>query len=127
MVKVTVNERCRNAPKKEFVRDFIIAIVKGDASAAANNATDDITWHIVGGRTVTGKQAVLAELQHSRGKEVQELIITTIVTHGYDGVADGLLKYRNGKSVAFCDIYSFRASTNNAPIKAIRSYTMPST
>jgi limonene-1,2-epoxide hydrolase len=122
VVKVTVHERCGNAPKKQFVRDFLVAVAKGDSAAVSGTTTDDLAWNIVGARTVSGKAAVLAELHGERSKGVRELIINTIVTHGYDGVAEGLLTFANRKSVAFCDIYEFRASTNNAPIKAIKTY-----
>jgi len=61
-------------------------------------------------------------LKRSRGSKIVELIINTIVTHGYNGVVDGLLKFKGGKTIAFCDICEFRASTNNAPIKTITTY-----
>jgi hypothetical protein len=47
------------------------------------------------------------------------------VTHGYHGAADGFLKFKNGKTVAFCDVYQFRSSTSNAPIKTITTYAIP--
>jgi hypothetical protein len=124
MVKITVPKDCGNAPKKLFVRDFILAIARNDSALVSRNTTDDISWNLVGGQCFGGKQDVLAELQRRRSAQVSQLIIDTIVTHGYDGVADGLIKFKDGKTVAFCDVYQFRASTNNAPIKAIRTYTI---
>jgi len=127
MVKINVLEDCGNAPKKQFLKDFIIAVAKNDSAFLARNVTRDISWNIVGGHSTQGQQEVLLELQRLRNDKIIELNIYTIVTHGYNGVANGLLKFKGGKTVAFCDVYLFRASTNNAPIKAIDTYAIPLT
>jgi hypothetical protein len=106
------------------LKDFIVAIVKNDGAFLARNTTDDIQWNVIGDQCFGGKRDILTALQQSRSDEIKELIINTIVTHGYDGVADGLLKFNDGRKVAFCDVYQFRASTNNAPIKAITTYAI---
>lgn len=124
MVAMTVPEGCGNSPKILFVKDFIVATVSADRAFVERNTTDDIRWDLVGGQCISGKQDVLAELQRLRGDEVVGLSINTIVTHGYSGAANGVLQFRDGKTIAFCDIYQFRASTNNAPIKAITTYAI---
>lgn len=124
MVKVHVQEDCGNAPKKLFVRDFIVAMVNNDQAFMTKNATDDIRWNIVGESSLEGKEAVLAGLRQRRNAAVAELTVHTIVTHGYDGVAEGLLTLKDGKKIAFCDVYRFRASTNNAPVKTITTYAV---
>lgn len=124
MVKVHVPEDCGNAPKKLFVRDFIIAMVNNDQAFTSKNVTDDIRWNIVGEPSIEGKEAVLAGLRQRSNSAVAELTVHTIVTHGYDGVAEGLLTFKDGKKIAFCDVYRFRASTNNAPVKTITIYAV---
>jgi limonene-1,2-epoxide hydrolase len=124
MVKIHIQEDCGNAPKKLFVKDFIVAIVSNDQAFINQNATDDIQWNRVGEQCIEGKDAVLAALQRTRAKTVAELTIYTIVTHGYNGVAEGLLKFKDGSKIAFCDVFRFRASTNNAPVKAITTYAV---
>ena len=42
MVTITVHEDCDNAPKKRFLRDFIVAVVSNDSAFVARNVTDDI-------------------------------------------------------------------------------------
>jgi len=122
MVKINVPEDCGNAPKKLFLKDFVVAIVNNDHSFVVSNTIDDVRLNFVGGECIDGKQNVLAALQQSRSDKVTELTIHTIVTHGYNGVVDGVLKFKDGKTIAFCDIYLFRASTNKAPIKEITTY-----
>ncbi|GEP93261.1 SnoaL-like domain-containing protein [Chitinophaga terrae (ex Kim and Jung 2007)] len=124
MIKIQVQADCGNAPKKMFVKDFIIAIVNNDQASLEKNATDDIQWTTAGGETIEGKEAVLAALRRFRSDKVAELTIHTIITHGYDGMAEGLLKFKDGRKEAFCDVYRFKASTNHAPVKNIRTYTV---
>ena len=111
MVTITVHEDCGNAPKKLFLKDFLVAVVSNDHAFVARHMTDDIRWNLVGGQCMSGKQSVLTELQRSRSDEVVELVVKTIVTHGYHGATEGFLKFTDGKTVAFCDVYQFRFST----------------
>ena len=124
MVKINVYEDCGNAPKKLFLKDFIVSIVTNDHTAITRNTTDDISWNLVGDRRIEGKEHVLSELRQLRHDKAVELTIHTIATHGYNGVVDGILKFKGGKSIAFCDVYQFRSSTNNAPVKAITTYAI---
>lgn len=124
MASIIVHEDCGNAPKKLFLKNFIVAIVNGDQVFISGNTTDDIAWNFVGGDRIAGKQNVLTELRQSRGDEAEELTINTIITHGYNGAVEGFLKYKTGRTVAFCDVYQFRASTNNAPIKSVTTYAI---
>jgi hypothetical protein len=124
MVKINIREDCGNAPKKLFLKDFLVAIVRNDSAFISRNTTDDIRWNRVGDQSIDKKQDILAELQRSRSDEVAELTINTIVTHGYNGAVDGVLKFKNGKTVAFCDVYQFRSSTNNAPIRSVTTYAI---
>jgi hypothetical protein len=39
-------------------------------------------------------------------------------------IPDGLQKFKDGKTVDFCDVYQFISSTNNAPIRAITTYAI---
>lgn len=124
MVKINIYEDCGNAPKKLFLKDFIIAIVKNDNAFLTRNTTDDINWNIVGVQPIDKKQDVLNAFQRTRSDQVKEFTVNTIVTHGYNGVVEGLLKFKDGRTIAFCDVYLFRASTNNAPIKSITTYAI---
>src|SRR5690349_21623803 len=125
MAKIITQEDCGNAPKKLFVKEFIVAMVNNDLEFVGQNVADDIQWNMVGAEIIQGKDTFLKSLRRSRGGAILELTIHTIVTHGYDGVAEGVLKLKDGRMMAFCDVYRFKASTNNAPIKAISTYAIP--
>ncbi|WP_236975043.1 hypothetical protein [Membranihabitans maritimus] len=122
MVKINVPSQCGNAPKIVYLKDFISAIVTFDTNYLQDNTTEDIHWSIVGAQSFTGQSSVLAELQKYRSITVSALTITTIITHGYDGVVEGQLEFENGKKVSFCDIVRFKSSRNYSPVKSIRTH-----
>jgi hypothetical protein len=124
MVKISINADCGNAPKKAFLKDFLVATVNSDWEFVTRTLTDDVYWNLIGNRCLKGKQDVLASFAQLRGEKLTELSIDTIITHGYDGSANGILHFQDGGTIAFCDIYHFRASTNNAPINGITTYTI---
>ena len=124
MDKINVYEDCGNAPKKVFLKDFVVSIVLNEKDRVSDNITDDISWDVVGGKNTVGKSDVLPELMKSRHDGLEELTINTIVTHGYDGVVEGELKFKDRKTVSFCDIFKFSSPRNNSPIKAIKTYSI---
>jgi hypothetical protein len=124
MVKINANEDCGNAPKKLLLKNFIVAVVKNDNTLVDRSLTDDVAWNTINGQHISGKKEVVTKLQQYRSDSAIELTINTIVTHGYDGVVSGLVKFKNRKAAAFCDIYRFRSSTNNAPIQMITTYSI---
>ncbi|WP_291911929.1 nuclear transport factor 2 family protein [Chitinophaga sp. CB10] len=124
MVKIQAPADCGNAPKKLFVKDFIVAMVSNDEDFLSRNITDDVEWQLIGGKQLAGRDAVLKGIRQLRGAGITGLTIRTIVTHGYDGVAEGVLEYKNGKQAAFCDVFRFKSSTNNAPVKGIHTYAI---
>gem|GEM_PF-2176143 len=67
MVKVIVSEDCGNSPKNMFLRDFNIAVAKGDLPFIERNIIEDITWHLfepAGQKEIHGRDNVLEEYAH---------------------------------------------------------------
>jgi len=50
-----------------------------------------------------------------------ELTIRHIATHGKAGAVVGNLKFKNGKTSAFCDVYEF-SNTKGTSVQEIPSY-----
>jgi len=46
MVKIRVGKDCGNSPKNLFLRDFNIAVAKGNTEIIGQNITEDVTWHL---------------------------------------------------------------------------------
>jgi hypothetical protein len=121
MVKITVDEDCGNAPKKLFLKDFNIAFAEKDIDFVADSVSDDISWDIVGDKTVQGKHNFLETLEQATNDHISELIIGKIITHGKEGAVSGMRTLQNGKHHAFCDVYEF-SGAKGTQIKTITSY-----
>jgi len=123
-VKITIPFDCGNAPKILSIKDFNVAFAENNNTYIFEKVTSDIVWEIIGVKQIHGKENFASELKRLRSIEVKEFILTTVVTHGFNGAADGIMKFKDGTTVAFCDIYTFASSTNNAKIKKITSYVI---
>jgi hypothetical protein len=58
VAQITVSEDCGNAPKKQFIHDFCIALATANIGDAMDMLTDDVHLEIPGYASVSGKQAV---------------------------------------------------------------------
>lgn len=124
MAKIHVEPDCGNAPKKLFIRDFMIAAANNDASFILDALTDDILWKMVGNRSFAGKSAIESALDTVVKTNVQEMTIATIITHGDAGSADGTMRLNDGKRYGFCHVFIFNSHGKNAKIKQITSYVI---
>ncbi len=122
MVKVNVQIDCGNAPKKEFIRDFEIALARRDSEAALERLDDAIHWELVGDRTIEGKAAAEKLLETMAEQEVEELTLENVLTHGKVGAANGTIRFSNGDVLGFCDVVTFTSSAKHARIKKLSSY-----
>jgi len=124
MVRVIVSEDCGNAPKKALLRDFNIAFAEGDVARIASFVSDDITWNRVGDTRIEGREAFENDLRQMQGVRAKEVEITGILTHGNAGAAHGILRFEDGQSFAFCDVYRFASHAKDAKIREITSYVI---
>lgn len=122
---IDVPERCGNAPRKAVIRDFTIALYNRDFSAVIAALREDVEWHIIGERTLTGHDEVSQWItQSAQGKELR---IATVITHGTDCGVDGVLTHGDGRHVAFCHLLFFTSGAKSAKIKEVRSYLISAT
>jgi hypothetical protein len=123
MTRVIISEDCGNSPKNIFVQELTIAFAKGDSNFILGNITDDIRWNVVGNNVIQGKRGFAEELEEMKKNQAVELTIRHIATHGKAGAIDGKLKFKNGKTSAFCDVYEF-SNTKATSVKEITSYVI---
>jgi len=122
---VEVKEDCENAPRKEILRDFNIALAKGNVGEVLGWVSDDIAWNLVGNQQVTGKEDFEKALRGSNTK-VARLTIENIITHGKSAAVDGELELTNGFRISFCDVYGFTSAGRAAKIRSITAYVVSS-
>ena len=93
--KVTEDLSCNNAPKRAFIRDFLIATGTLEKSELEKLVVESFTWNI-----------------------------HTIITHGKDGSAHGAVTYKDGSVIHRADFYEFESHKNDAKIKTSTSYVI---
>lgn len=126
MTKITVDADCGNSPKKLFLKELNIAFAQADIETIDRSVTDDISWHIVGDKRIEGKQDFMDALEETKDRQVAELILDTVITHGREGAASGKIRMQDGKSYAFCTVYKFRGAKGER-VKSIQSYVIEDT
>ncbi|MBL6447943.1 nuclear transport factor 2 family protein [Fulvivirga sp. 29W222] len=110
MTKITIKPDCGNAPKKTFIRDFNVAFAEGNAAFILDHVDENIRWCIYGDFDVSGKQSFKKGIDKMLAyPSPKELIIDSIVTHGSEAAANGLMVMED-TTFAFCDIYKFRSA-----------------
>lgn len=105
---INVKADCGNSPRKEFLKQFHIAMAEGDWPFVADNLSDSIRWEWVGSQVLENKEAAEEQLVKSPLWEVKTLDVDAIITHGNEASANGRVLTSEGKTFAFCNVYKFK-------------------
>jgi hypothetical protein len=124
MVKVNVQPDCGNAPKKLFIRDFMIAFANGEPSALLDCIANDVRWEMIGEQTLNSKPEVEGALGKILDTTIKEITLFSIITHGDEGAVNGTMKRANSKTYGFSHIFTFNSHGKNAKFKRIISYVI---
>ncbi len=108
---------------QELLEQFNKAFARNDTEFVVSHVSENIKWTIVGDFTVEGKEAFTEALKSMEAEEPLELKIDKIITHGKDASVNGVMKSKDGKQYAFCDVYSF-SGFKNPKIKEMTSYAI---
>ncbi|MTI48081.1 nuclear transport factor 2 family protein [Sporosalibacterium faouarense] len=120
-LKIICDEDCGNAPKKLFLREFILAWVKNNLTFIEKNISESVCWNIIGDRSVQGKTNFLDTYKQIQTYFVKEIEISTIITHGKTGAINGNFTYEQGK-IDFCHVLTFTSAGRNGKIKKLTTY-----
>lgn len=120
---IDIPEHCGNAPRKVVLRDFLISVYERDTASALARLHQDIDWRLIGQRQLTGHRDIATWLETQ--PIAQALQLHTVITHGTECGADGVVTYTDGSQVAFSHVLSFAGHAKSAKINAIRSYLVP--
>ena len=121
-IKVISPKDCGNAPKKLQLQELTIAFASLKIDAIKENLSDDIVWEIVGEKHLQGKDSFVRKLKEMAYRQVTEIHILNIITHGSTGSINGKMTFNDGSSLGFCDVYTFTGAGRKAKIKEITSY-----
>lgn len=124
MTKINRSQDCGNSPKKQFLENVEIAIAKNDIEFQLNKVTADIHWQNVGQKPVIGPEALAEALKGNYlFSEVEELTVDHVFTHSSAGSANGVRKYKDGKTYDFCTVYEF-GNAKGTTIRKVMHYAI---
>ncbi|WP_071394265.1 nuclear transport factor 2-like protein [Bacillus tuaregi] len=123
-IRVECAENCGNSPKKQMLKELSIAFVKKEIDFCLNCMSDDVIWNIIGDRLNQGKGDYEKALWKMGNREVQELHIHNIITHGNVGSVNSTLILDDERRIERCDVYNFGGFGKNSKIKKITSYVI---
>ncbi len=109
------------------IKEICTEFSKGNFNAVYEHFSDAIQWHIIGGKTITGKEQV-TEFCNKMHEEMSssQLTNTGIIVEGNRVAIEGYCNYTNAENkpaqVQYCDVYHFEQDK----IKTITSYCIDS-
>lgn len=120
-IVITAPDDCNNAPRKNVLKEVTVAYVQNNLDYLSKMMADDVVWHIVGDKRIDGKEQLLENVQQSY-RDIKQLQIDKIITHGTTAALNGLITRNDGTEYAYCDVYVFSGGSKSAKIKEITSY-----
>lgn len=101
-----------SAQNKQIVEKVNAAFAENSVEGFLSFCADDVTWTMVGEKTVRGKDAIRKWMASMGGAEAPRFTVQNVIAEG-DFVAahgDMTMKEKGGKAVpyAYCDLYRFR-------------------
>ncbi|WP_430534406.1 DNA-binding protein [Listeria rocourtiae] len=114
---------CDNAPKKRIIRDYLVASASGERVALENVLEESFVWNVPGEFQIKGREAFIKELQANL-QEISSLEIQSLLTHGKEGSAHGIVINKKGKHVYFSDIFTFKSNKKDAKISELTSFVV---
>lgn len=116
-LQIDVEADCGNAPRKAQVRDWIIAIAKGDVDAVCRDFDDGICWDVAGKQRYDGISDVRTYVEKLTEGNVDRLTIRHLLSHGKQVAAEG-----TSTSSRFAHIITYTGHGRTAKIAKIISY-----
>lgn len=120
MPTIERSDDCGNSPKNKLVEDLAVALLTRDTKVVSDLVTNDVEWSVAGGKTITGREAVLGSLDTVNEPVIEELVVFHAVTHGKAGAVNGKVRARSG-SADFCHVFEFSSAKGTA-VKGITSF-----
>lgn len=121
-MKIIVQENCENAPRKEILRDLIIAIVEKDTQTILDYVDENMTHVEIGKPEVRGVEGFLERIGQVIAGRVLELEILHIITHGKLASVNGRVETIDRREFHFSITFEFKGAAKTAKVKEMTSY-----
>lgn len=123
-IELIIPKGCDNAPRKQILIDFTVAVLTGEGDVIEEYAHEDIMWnHLKEQKATAGVDALLAGLKNER-ERIGVLEIYQVITHGKFASINGVISKSDGSKIDFCDVYTFTSAAKSGKVKEVKSYTL---
>jgi hypothetical protein len=122
-MKIITKTNCGNSPKMEVLKNLTIAIAEKDHNFISDCISEDVVCTWVGDKKIKGKNEFLSVIKTKADKEISELIIEQILSHGKEGAVCGVKLMTSGERYAFSDFYIFK-NAKGQEIISIKSHVI---
>lgn len=112
---------CENAPKKKIILDYLIAAAAANQAVLETLLVDTLSWIKPGESQLEGKLPFIKAVINHR-LDLSSLEIQSILTHGREASAHGIITDKKGNKTYFSDVFLFSSSKKEAKIKQITSF-----
>ena len=124
-MKLIIPKGCDNAPRKQIVIDFTVAILKQQNKIIKEYADESVIWYQLKDNKKTEGQSLLINFLQDENKDIIDCLeIYQVITHGKFASINGVISLTNGTKVDFCDVYTFRNTAKSGKVKEIKSYRL---
>lgn len=121
MAEISIQVDCGNSPKREFLKEYHIALANGDIDFVAQNLAEEVKWEVNGGPVITTKAAFLKALQGFSMWKVKKLALDAVITHGNEAAVSGQFVTKDNLDFVFCEVYKFKGFKGTT-IKSIKTF-----
>ena len=123
-MEIIIPKGCDNAPRKQIVIDFTVAVLKGQSDIIEEYAHEDIIWnHLKEQKETAGLNALLSDPNHEKEK-IDSLEIFQVITHGKFASINAVITLHDGSKIDFCDVYTFSSAAKSGKVEEVKSYTL---
>ena len=122
-MKIIIPKGCDNAPRKQIVIDFSVAILKQQNEIIEEYADESIIWYqLKDNKKIESLSSLITILQDEIKNIIECLEVYQVITHGKFASINGLISLANGTKVDFCDVYMFSNTARSGKVMEIKSY-----
>lgn len=126
-IKLIIPKGCDNAPRKQIMIDFTVAILNQNREIIKEYADESIVWYQIKDNQKLAGPSFMNEILKDESKNTTECLeIYQVITHGKFASINGVISLANGMKIDFCDVYTFSSAAKSGKVKEIKSYRVSS-
>lgn len=124
-MELIIPKGCDNAPRKQIVIDFTVAILKRQNEIIEEYADESVIWYrLKDNEKIEGQSSLIDFLQDENKDIIDCLEIYQVITHGKSAAINGVISLADGTKIDFCDVYMFSNTSRSGKVKEIKSYRL---